>query len=99
MQLPDRTFVVQELGLAELPTHMQDALIADVGQNMYANILIAILERLPEDAATTFRALTEEGHGDEAEHVARTHIPELDELISTECSRLLAEFKELRAKT
>ncbi len=97
MNLPGRQIMIAELGLEAFPVSAQDEILAEVGQTVYLSVLVAILGALPEDVKESFRTLTDEGRGDEAEALASKHIEHLPSFVAEEAQKALAKFKDTYA--
>ncbi len=95
--LSNREYAIQELGIESLPPEMQDELIGQYGQFIITEIILAVLRELPSDAQETFKTLSEEGKGDEAEALASQHIPNFLVFMAEETKKALVKIKEMRA--
>ena len=76
MNPTQRQALMEELGITMLTEGMQNEIIGNVGQYMLTEVLLATLAELPTEAQDAFKALTEEGRGDEAEAIATQFIPD-----------------------
>ena len=96
--LSDRDLAIKELGIESLPPQMQDETIAMFAPFMVTELLIATLAKLPPEAQDMFKAMTEEGRGDEAEAIATHYIPDFLVFMAEVNKKSLSKIREMRTK-
>ena len=92
-----REDIIAALAISDLAPDAQDEIIGDVGHNVLTHVLLAILEKLPAVPCEDFKQLSLAHKGEEAESLARQHIPDFDVFVARERQKALDDFKRLLA--
>ena len=85
---------IKELGMADLPSDMQNEIFAQVGENIMRGVAIAALETLsPEDQAE-FERIAEEGDAEKTSIFLASKIPDFETFTEREAKKVIAEIKK-----
>ncbi len=88
-----REQLVSELGIGSLAKDMQDEIIAAVGENLVKAVTLAVLLKLPPEAQTKFKELSEANDAEGVLTLLKAHIPDPDAFVEAEARKELAAFK------
>ena len=89
--------ILKELGLEGLPPTTQESILAEVGQNIFMNIQLETMKKLPRELHPDYTRLIEAGKSEEATKLLEKHIPNLDKFVSDVAAATVKEFKALAA--
>jgi hypothetical protein len=93
-----REQLVSELGIGGLGTDMQDEILSAVGENIVKAVTLSVLLKLPPEAQTSFKQMSESNDAEGILALLKTHIPDPDAFVEQEARKELAAFKETLAK-
>ena len=89
--------IIKDLGLDTLPPERQMQVLLGIGRVIQQNIILRVLELLPEEAKDEFDKLLAEKMNDEEAVLGflRSKIPNLDQIVEEEISKFKEESAEL----
>lgn len=87
--------LVRELGIGNLLPQDRDEIVASLGESVLKNIMMKVLETLPESAQAEFGAVSESGDPDKLQIFLKEKISNLDELIQGAIKEVVDRYKEL----
>lgn len=90
--------ILVELGLESAPPKIREQIVSQLGENIMNAVLLALLDKLPEDARASFADLSERGDDAGARAILEAHIPNVDSVITVEIHKELELFKEAQKK-
>lgn len=85
---------IKELGLADLPSDMQDEIFAQVGENIMRGVAIAALETLSLEDQVEFERVAEEGDPEKTRVFLSSKIPDFETFTQREAKKVIAEIKK-----
>jgi len=89
--------IAGELHLEHLSEEEQSQVIEAVGTMLYQRVLARVFSELPADQHTKLQQLIEADLENEITALISKYLPNIDEVVNTELTNALAEYKEALA--
>ena len=90
-----KEILICDLGIGNLSPQDQDEVVTSLGESILKNIMMKVMESLPEAALAEFEVLTKSGDSEKLQVFLSGRIPQLEELVQETIQGSIGRYKEL----